>query len=94
MRKYKVIACLIIVLKNIIFIPVYITGGIAGVHLKGYITLYGYLSQEKGCCDFFNYSINYLRFFIELIILGLIFYLIYLIIKMFSNKKKTLKKII
>lgn len=94
MRKYKVIACLIIVLKNIIFIPVYITGGIAGVHLKGYITLYGYLSQEKDGADYFIYSINYLRFFIELITLGLIFYLIYLIIKMFSNKKKTLKKII
>lgn len=81
MRKYKTIMCLIIIIKNILFIPVFITGGIAGVHLNGYISLYGYLTQDRGCCDMFIYDINYLRLFIESFFVVLILFVIYLLIK-------------
>lgn len=88
MKKYKVMAWMIVIIKNVFFIPVYITGGFAGVNLKGYISLYKYINQEKGCCDHFVYNINILRFLIEFIILGLIVFLIYLLVKKILKNNK------
>ena len=82
---------LITIIKSILFVPVNITGGIAGLNELGYVNLFSYYGNKliNDCsvdCLYYELIVN--RYIIETIITFVLSLVIIIIIIILSNRKK------
>ena len=92
MKKYLslVIPGIITIIKCLLFIPVHVSGGIAGLSEVKHIPI-NYLLEDKelsqNCIDCINYTLHTNKFIVEGIITFVISFGILLIIVKLKNKK-------
>lgn len=92
MKKYLylVIPGVITVVKSLLFVPIYVSGGIAGLSEVEHLPI-NYLFENKelsqNCIDCINYTLHTTRFIIEGIITFVISFILLLIIVKIKNRK-------
>ncbi len=93
MKKYWhfIISGIITIIKCLLFVPVYVSGGIAGLSEVKYFPI-AYLFEDTAlstdCVDCIDTTLHTGRFILEGIITFVISYIIILIIVKLKNKKK------
>lgn len=96
MKKYLylVIPGIITIIKSLLVVPVYVSGGIAGLSEIQHLPI-SYLFEDgelsKDCIDCMNITLHTGRFIIEAVITFAISFILLLIIVKLKNKKKRKK---
>ena len=92
---YLVIPGVITIIKCLLFIPVYVSGGIAGLSEVEHLPIHYLIEDEElshGCIDCIEYTFQTNRFIVESIITFAISFIILLIIDKLRTKKNLKKK--
>lgn len=92
---YFVIPMIITIIKCLLFTPIYVSGGIAGLSEVEHLPI-NYLFENsklsKNCIDCIHHTLNINQFIVEGIITFVISFIILLIIDKLRNKKNLKKK--
>lgn len=92
---YLIIPGIVTIIKCLLFVPAYVSGGIAGLSEVQHLPI-NYLFEDselsQNCIDCINYTLHTSRFIIEGIITFVVSFIIVVIVGKLVNKKSHKKK--